>query len=546
MTPPIHLDSGAATPITPAASESEAQLLAWSRDYRSTIPSPPMTGKKGRKQYRIKDPRTDKNKTWTRVTTYAGAISDKGGLTTWRERILAKGLYANDRPTGDLDDKTVLDAAISRALHRGGIGVPSDIGTAIHRLCELTPAEAAVVDLPRHWLDIRTAYWGMLDTHNLTVEHTERTVLIPEINCAGTIDALVRCPDGQLRVLDIKTGSVTHSGVQYAVQLAIYAHATHYWTPDGLQDMPDVDQTVAYIAHLPRDGEHATLLTVDISVGWELAKLCGLVRGARTTKNLIRPVDTVTPDATTGDTATAEAEDTDSPEILVGDRTKWIQGRLNKLRSNPDAMQAVATHWPTGVTHSPPWAHADLDRIDHLLADVECAIDAPFGPSDPSLVDISVAARLARDGKNTEPPPSLPEVTDDTPPGDPTVIPALMGTIAALDQRCKDRAATWSADAKRHARPWGSAKHPTERFIALHCAVLACLDHLWDYDCPDTLTRAALELTLGEPLMPSWATGAVIGSLTITQALRLEQIAAGFTGDAEIAAELAAILPWIA
>ena len=83
----------------------------------------------------------------------------------------------------------------------------------------------------------------------------------------------------------------------------------------------------------------------------------------------------------------------------------------------------------------------------------------------------------------------------------------------------------------------------TQRTYAINLAALRCATHLWDADDPDALTRAALTLAIGGDLQPSWLTGAVLGSLTIDQATRLEDIAAAFgADDTQTAADLGGVL----
>ena len=72
----------------------------------------------------------------------------------------------------------------------------------------------------------------------------------------------------------------------------------------------------------------------------------------------------------------------------------------------------------------------------------------------------------------------------------------------------------------------------TEWTAALNLAALRCATCLHDDTDPDALTRAALSIVVGEDVAPSWATGAIIGSLNIDQANALEELAARFgAGD---------------
>jgi len=120
---------------------------------------------------------------------------------------------------------------------------------------------------------------------------------------AGRFDRIVKCPDGKLRIADVKTGESADKYLHsHCTQLWLYASAPLLATgPQGDQDfevteftpMPAVDQDIAYVIHLPADGD-GDIIGVDIAAGRDcFHNVITPIWGWRSRKNLRVPVDAV-------------------------------------------------------------------------------------------------------------------------------------------------------------------------------------------------------------------------------------------------------------
>jgi len=118
-------------------------------------------------------------------------------------------------------------------------------------------------------------------------------VVVDELKCAGSLDRLVRLPDGRVVVADIKTGADEPkyaSGV--SAQCAIYAHGQRYnpETGERTELHPDLDPETGLLIHLPLapvDGvQVCQMYTLDLVAGWERALLAAQVRD---TKAIAKP-----------------------------------------------------------------------------------------------------------------------------------------------------------------------------------------------------------------------------------------------------------------
>lgn len=494
------------TPQQPAANDQQRALLEWAAANPTDRPTP---NRAANGRYKLPDPVTGKNKTWTRATTWASTIDDSAGLTTWRNRLLVAGILGNHSDFADtaLDDKTALSSVASRALHLAGEKLAADIGTALHTAIEHhCTGRPDAPRPPEPWAADVDAFARLLEQHQLTVDPAlvERILLTPAIECAGTSDFVVTRPDGTHAIADLKTGSGAER-LAYAVQLATYARATHMWALDGTgyEPMPTVDQTVAYIVHVPAGSGTATLVEVDIAKGWELALLCGQVREARKAKALFTNL--------VPDTLEADLE----ASLPIEDRTAWLIARKDDLKANnPEMVPAAIAAWQTtGISFQPPWTHTEIDTLSELLHGVEQAWPA----NDPTTPAPVIATEPAT-------PPGLPDVTEDSPPADTEHIDGLKATIRGLAEADHKVAMLthWARQGTAGNRPWDSTAGMTVRCWTIARATvrfLVCIG------ADDKRLRMALAYILGDDLHETWSTGAVLGSLTTAQAEELAQVA---------------------
>ena len=524
----IALDPAKVAPVN--ATPDEAALLAWAETHK--IPADTSLTVDGNNRYRATVPGGETPQALTRVTSFVEALDSGGGaLIRWSVARALTGLRLDDAMRKrlmalDVEDSGALNALAEAAPLRGGSKLAADIGTALHLAAEHHDLYGHVADLPDAWRGHVDAWAKTVD--GLEMAHTERIGYVDEFSLVGTIDRLVRLPDGRCRVLDIKTGDKVRK-LTYAAQVAAYAHVSHLWMDGDWVEAPEIDHEVAWLAHLSATTGECEIHTVDITRGWELAGVAAHVRANRSIKGLFDRVESITDHAaTTTPPATVE-----SSEELVAERTADTQRRITAIRTEGDAecRGYLLASWPTGVATRPPWAHQDLDAIEAHLFHLDGAEGPGWSPTierlptnEPSRLSDVVA--IIRD----------PETTI----AGTAAVETLAAAVAALDEERRQRGTAWVAEAARHDAPWGTfGLRMSQRSHAIYTASTACLAHLYDTDDPDALTRAALALVLGEELQSALATGALFGSLDLDQAQRLADVADAFgRGDTTTCADL--------
>lgn len=240
-------------------------------------------------RYLIPDPTTGEPRAWTRVTTLARTIADHTAIEITERRKIAWGIGA--RPdlyaraaAATLDDTTDLDQVIEHAGHAAATAAGANTGTALHRFAERLDA-GETLDVPAPWDRDLAAYRQTLTTHQITTVPgwLERILLIPEAGVAGTCDRLWTAPSWTLpRIGDLKTAQNIHLAAgEIALQLALYAHATHWWNPATQELHPitePIDHTTAVVAHLPAGRGTCTLYDINITAGWDAVPLALAVR----------------------------------------------------------------------------------------------------------------------------------------------------------------------------------------------------------------------------------------------------------------------------
>lgn len=530
----ITLDPAVAAPIT--ATPDQAALLAWAETHKMDTAGLDVDGNN---RYRAIPPGASEEQALTRVTTFVEALDSGGGaLTRWTIARALTGLRLDDAMRKrlmalDPDDAPALNALAEAAQLRGGSKLDADIGTALHLVTEHHDLTGEVPDLPDAWRGHLDAWVAATGHHEMV--HVERSGYIAEHALVGTIDRLVRLPDGRCRVLDLKTGAKVRK-LTYAAQVAVYAHASHLWIGGEWVEAPEIDHETAWLAHLSATTGVCEIHTVDISRGWELAGVAAHVRANRSIKGLFgrekatEVVPTSLPEPVT-EVATIGDDD------LLAERTADAQRRIAIIRKDGDApaRSFLLGSWPTGVATRPPWTHPDLDAIEGHLVHLDGAEGPGWSPT-AERIDVPAAsygAEVVKIDRNPETTVAGPVAADE-----------LVAAMAQLSAEARDHGAAWVAEAKRHDAPWGSfGLRMSVRTHATYMASVACLTHLYDPDDPDALTRAALAMVLGEEIQPAITTGAAVGSLDLDQAQRLADIANAFgRGETTTCADLGRIV----
>lgn len=244
-----------------------------------------------------------KDRPYTRATTLAKTVADTFAINQWGKRMVAKGLTL--RPdlralvaATPLDDRDTLNKACADAEAAAGAKVSANLGTARHALTELMDRGQPLPPLePEEERDL-AAYRKVLADEGIEVlsDWIERTVVLPEYDVAGTLDRIVRMPDGSLRIADLKTGAdLSYGWGEICIQLRIYAAAQ--WAYDykatdpekAWLAMPKVDQNIGLVIHLPVGKGEAMTYDVNLKAGQEGLDLAFKTKEWRKKKNLAVP-----------------------------------------------------------------------------------------------------------------------------------------------------------------------------------------------------------------------------------------------------------------
>jgi hypothetical protein len=283
--------------ITPRTTPNRNQAPMLTEDH-TTPPVParvePSRDHYGR--YLLPDPATGEERAWTRATTWARTLSDMTGLHKWECRMVARGitlrpdLYALAAAAPD-SDKDALDTLTEAAREAAAASASANLGTALHRFTERHD-RGEHITVPDPWAADLAAYAATMHAEGIVIDpaHIERITPVPGLGAAGTLDRIAEVPGHGLVIADVKTGQdLRHSWGEIAIQLAIYAHGAGLWTGTGYDPMPAVSKKRALVIHLPAGQARCDLHWVDITAGWEAARLAATVRAWRGRRDLTWP-----------------------------------------------------------------------------------------------------------------------------------------------------------------------------------------------------------------------------------------------------------------
>lgn len=244
---------------------------------------PPLPGRKlptiTAGKYKLPNPKyPSKFRSYTRASTVAKGLEDTELLSLWQQRQMLIGLQRSIALQADLDqllithaDEQPGDSNIAKSLRNplnalsldaqalAGSGRAAEFGTAVHAWCEwYDHGRGHITAVPEQFRPWVMGHRRALARAGLHVDscYTERIVLNSRYEIAGTLDCLVWCPDGKLRLGDIKTSKgMDYSWMYFAIQMAIYSSADYMLALDGSgwEPMPAIEQDVALISHLPRE-----------------------------------------------------------------------------------------------------------------------------------------------------------------------------------------------------------------------------------------------------------------------------------------------------
>jgi len=249
---------------------------------------------------------------YSRVTTYIGALSDTTGLQKWRERLVLRGiadmdfddaygeaLLAATGADGEVDDKA-LNAALSdlaeEAFKLAGGRDSADYGTHLHLMIERYLDGTMDIDFMDEseelWPGSVNDFLAFMDEwkafsarHGVRVLMQETMLVDDEAKLSGRTDiiALLKLPaDLRARraVFDVKTGSIGDE-LKLAQQLAKYAEMKRYDPETGERHHLRVRQDYGVVIHLPRGEAKCSISLVSLAHGRKANALCAQVRASR-------------------------------------------------------------------------------------------------------------------------------------------------------------------------------------------------------------------------------------------------------------------------
>lgn len=226
---------------------------------------------------------------YVRVSTLAKTLDDQSGLMKWMQGQVALGiakradLYALAKSCSP-DDKETLRDVCSQAMEAAEASAARNKGTALHSFTEAIDA-GHDVDVPAEYVADITAYKAAMEP--LEVVMSERFVVVDHLETAGSFDRLVRLPNGQHAIADIKTGkdAALYANAT-AAQMACYARGQLYDPATGRREpLPgDVNTSLGLLIHLPAGAGACAIYKVDLDFGWVLAQVGREVRDMRRRK----------------------------------------------------------------------------------------------------------------------------------------------------------------------------------------------------------------------------------------------------------------------
>lgn len=231
-----------------------------------------------------------KRNSYTRATTFVGAIEDTYHLGQWQKRMVLEGIGKREdlylAAFSHAGDKKELDRIAEQAMEAAGAGASATKGTAIHLLTEKVDAGEPLGPVPSSYKADLDAYRGAIEAEGLGIVAIEKRLVQDELRVAGTADRLFMIPaTGQIVIGDVKTGSRIDLGIgKIAQQLAMYAHSEGYDLETGERSPLDVDQSLGVVIHLPVGTGTASVHWLDLDLGWKGVQLSGRVREFRKNK----------------------------------------------------------------------------------------------------------------------------------------------------------------------------------------------------------------------------------------------------------------------
>lgn len=238
-----------------------------------------------------------KRSAYRRTTTFVGALEDRYNLEKWKMRRVAWGMgqradLVMAAAASHIDDKKTLDATCASAMEVAESAAKSNLGTALHKLCERMDRGVNLGRVPApHDKDIK-AYEQTMHRNHISHAAIESFRVHDPWKVAGTTDRIIEW-DGEFYIADIKTGDIERMH-KIVMQLAMYQLSVAYDVAlDKRCDDPyPINTERGLVIHLPSGEAECSLHWVDLREGRRGLSVCQGVFGFRSTprKKLTWPV----------------------------------------------------------------------------------------------------------------------------------------------------------------------------------------------------------------------------------------------------------------
>lgn len=250
---------------------------------------------------KMPDPLDGVRKTFTRASKFGGVIADDYTLVEWKIAMAVLGTAKNrdiyamanaePMPTENMEDRpkgwwlpwaTYGHEAMDAVRASSG----AHLGTAIHSwVDQIEAGTIRMRDIPEEWREHVKAHLRVHKENGMKYipEMRERLIVNRGLHkgVSGKFDALRGHTSGAFIIDDTKTGKNAPMGLdEIAVQLAIYANAEYFWTPEahnsvhGYLPAPvDIHKKIATVTWVPvNNPDRADVIPIDIEAGWEAAQ----------------------------------------------------------------------------------------------------------------------------------------------------------------------------------------------------------------------------------------------------------------------------------
>lgn len=388
------------------------------------------------------NPRTGKEQSWTRASSFASALDNPHALIRWSNRNAIMGL--SRRPdlsamalSGALrEDVAKVDETIAAAHATMATDANANLGTAAHAAITnawLHPEQP----VPEPYVPLVKSFAVALKEHGLTIVAAAGRVMNLAFDSIGEFDLVLAEADGTEVIGDMKSGKLEHAKRKFSVQLAMYDGAEYVVHPDNsVSPTPfNLAHSHGVLLHLDLENNTVSVYRIDLRIGRYGAGLAEQIRQWHTLDPLspyVSPIVPRKPSTLTerpileaphprdrgvtvnehgqdGVTVNEHKDTVDLDQNLPGDPEQPASERFDELMTMDKAplqMLLKKTFGWTDDAHNRRWlaravvaleqgltgrdvvkyAAAKDDGTPPATTDQHLAMDAPAGPSTETLL----------------------------------------------------------------------------------------------------------------------------------------------------------------